>query len=142
MQGNGDSFLGVMVAILILVLVIGGVVAALMFGLPKWGAWRAEISGEAKLREAESSRQIRVEVAKAELEAAGLDAQAEIERAKGVAEANQIIGDSLKDNEAYLKWRFIEGLHNGFGEVIYVPTEAGLPILEAGRQRTVPSDVP
>ena len=67
-------------------------------------------------------------------EAATLEAQAEIERAKGVAEANKIIGDSLKGNEAYLRYLWIQGLQEGATpQVVYVPTEAGLPILEAGR---------
>ena len=56
-------------------------------------------------------------------------------RAKGVAAANKIIGDSLHGNEAYLRYLWIDGLreHGKGAAVIYVPTEAGLPILEAGR---------
>jgi len=46
------------------------------------------------------------------------------------------IGNSLKDNEAYLRWLYIEALKEKQGaEVIYVPTEAGLPILEAGKRK-------
>ena len=73
--------------------------------------------------------------AKAEKDSAVELAKAEIERAKGVAEANQIIGDSLKGNSDYLRYLWIEGLHDDSAEVIYVPTEAGLPILEASRLR-------
>jgi regulator of protease activity HflC (stomatin/prohibitin superfamily) len=62
------------------------------------------------------------------------EASAEVERAKGVAEANKIIGESLKENEAYLRWLWINGLTEGGNSVIYVPTEAGLPILEAGKR--------
>jgi hypothetical protein len=44
------------------------------------------------------------------------------------------IGDSLKGNEAYLRYLWINNSDgNGDKQVIYVPTEAGLPILEAGR---------
>lgn len=86
--------------------------------------------------EARSSRQVAVEEAKARLESAKFDAEAEIKRAKGVAQANKIIGDSLKDNEAYLRWRWIEGISDADKEVIYVPTEAQLPILEAGRLKS------
>lgn len=67
-------------------------------------------------------------------EAAQHLAQAEIERAKGVAEANKIIGDSLKGNEAYLRYLWIHSLENTQNSVIYVPTEANLPILEAGKR--------
>ena len=61
--------------------------------------------------------------------------EAEVARAKGVAEANKIIGESLHNNEAYLRYLWINGLseHGNAPTVVYVPTEAGLPILEAGR---------
>ena len=93
------------------------------------------LRGEATLREAEFDRQVRVEEAQAELEAADLDRQSEIIRANGVAEANEIIGTSLQGNEAYLRYLWIQGLHDGTSEIIYVPTEANLPIVEARRFR-------
>ncbi len=37
-------------------------------------------------------------------------ADAEVIRAEGVAKANKIIGDSLKDNEGYLRYLWIQGL--------------------------------
>lgn len=63
-------------------------------------------------------------------------ADAEIARARGVAEANKIIGDSLKGNDAYLKYLWITDVAgtNNKPAVIYVPTEANMPILEAGRR--------
>ena len=102
----------------------------------------AESNGRAVLLEAESSKKAMIEEAKAKNEAATLEAetkvtiakaeaQAEIERAKGVAEANKIIGESLKGNDEYLKYLMVQGLNEGKGERIYIPTEAGLPILEA-----------
>ena len=78
--------------------------------------------------------QISIEEAKAKLEAEKLNAQSEVERAKGVAEANKIIGASLQDNESYLRYLWVKGLHDGSSEVIYIPTEANLPILEATRK--------
>jgi hypothetical protein len=72
--------------------------------------------------------------AQAKFDAASKLAEAEVARARGVAQANQIIGDSLKGNEAYLRYLWINNLDGkGDKQVIYVPTEAGLPILEAGR---------
>lgn len=95
----------------------------------------AEQDGKATLAEAESSKKVQVMEAEGKLTAATFLANAEIERAKGVAQANQIIGKSLKDNPDYLKWLYIEGLKERTGiETIYVPTEAGLPILEAGKR--------
>jgi hypothetical protein len=62
-----------------------------------------------------------------------------VERAIGVAEANEIIGESLRENEAYLRYLWINGLHDGSSEVIYIPTEANLPILEAVRKMREPN---
>lgn len=92
-----------------------------------------EIEGKKILAEAEWTRKIKVASAKAEREAAIELAGVEIERAKGVAEANKIIGESLKGNEGYLRYLWIQGLQDGKNSTIYIPTEAGLPILEAGR---------
>lgn len=96
--------------------------------------WVAENDGKAELAQADFSKQVAVQTAKAAEESAQYLANAEVKRAEGVAKANAIIGNSLKDNEAYLKWLYIEGLKERNGiETIYVPTEAGLPILEANR---------
>jgi hypothetical protein len=54
-------------------------------------------------------------------------------RAEGVAKANKIIGDSLKENEAYLRYLWISEMKETKDQIIYIPTEANLPILEAGR---------
>lgn len=67
-----------------------------------------------------------------EVQKAIKDAEIEVERAKGVAQSNAIIAESITEN--YLRYRFIEGLNDGNSEIIYVPTEANLPILEATRQ--------
>lgn len=89
--------------------------------------------GKAKLLEAKNERQVQIEDAKGELEASKLKALSEIERAKGVAEANKIIGNSLKGNESYLRYIWIQTLNNDSNDVIYIPTEANLPILEANK---------
>lgn len=101
---------------------------------PKWNVWAAEMEGAAQYAQAEQNRKIAILEAESKLEAAKSLAAAEVERAKGVAEANRIIGESLKGNEAYLRWQWIQNLENGNNSVIYVPTEAGLPILEAGKR--------
>lgn len=115
-------------------------------GCGKWFAeWNGEIrkielqkEGEAQLLEAENSKKIQIEDAKGKLQSAKLLAEAEIERAKGVAKANEIIGNSLKGNEGYLRYLYISNLEkaesNGSVNTIYIPTEAGLPILEAGKR--------
>lgn len=99
----------------------------------KYRLWSAAIHGEAELKQAEWNRQIIVKEAIAKRDASSMLAQAEVERAKGVAKANKIIGDSLKQNEDYLRYLWIDNLHNTQNQIIYIPTEAGLPILEANR---------
>lgn len=120
--------------ILTLALLAVVLVAGVMWGFPRYEVYQKELAGQAELARATQNRQIKIQEANAEKEAAKALAEAEIERARGVAEANKIIGDSLKGNEAYLRYLWIQGLQQGATpQVVYVPTEAGLPILEAGR---------
>ncbi len=120
-------------------LVLFGAVAVIgsAVSFPYVNVWQQGLSGEAELARAEQNRQIVVNEAMAKQEAAKYWAQAEIERAKGVAEANKIIANGLGGPEGYLRYLYIDGLQeanrNG-SQVIYIPTEAGLPILEAGKR--------
>jgi regulator of protease activity HflC (stomatin/prohibitin superfamily) len=101
---------------------------------PPYKVWEQEKEGEAELARATANRKIRVLEAEAKRDASISEAQAEVERAKGVAKANEIIGNSLKDNESYLRYLWISNLNGNNKEVIYIPTEANLPILEAGKR--------
>jgi len=114
-------------------IVIVGAVCGFMYGCPQYNVYHQRLAGEARLREAESSRQIAVVEAEAKEQAASKLADAEVARARGIAQANKIIGDSLKDNPEYLTWLWIDKLDHNQSQLIYVPTEAGLQILEAGR---------
>ena len=100
-----------------------------------YDVWAERKAGEAELARAESNRQIKTLEARAAMESAKHLADAEVIRAQGVAQANKIIGDSLKGNESYLRYLWIHGLQDGKNQVIYVPTEANLPILEAGKNK-------
>ena len=108
-------------------------IALLMGGCPHYAVWQQGLAGQAALARATQDRQIAVQEAQAKRESAVMLAQAEVERAKGVAQANKIIGDSLHNNEDYLRYLFVNSLENTRNQVIYVPTEANLPILEATR---------
>ena len=118
------------------VIVIGLIIAALLWGGPAWNVWRAEMSGKAALAKAENERKVLIEEARARAEAAKYLSQAEVERARGVAEANKIIADGLGGAEGYLRYLWINKLGENSQDVIYVPTEAGIPLLEAGRAVT------
>lgn len=122
-----------LIAIAVVVLLVIGTLIVALVVLPRYNIYRREMSGKAQLAEAEWNRQIAVKEAQAKADSAVLLAEAEIARAEGVAEANRIIGDSLKGNPEYLWYLWIDGLNDGTGETIYVPTEANLPVLEASR---------
>lgn len=110
-------------------------VILLMGGCPYYNVWEQNLRGQAELARATQNRQIAIQEAQAKEESATHYANAEIERAKGVAKANAIIGDSLKDNEAYLRYLWITevGTSKDGTTRIYIPTEANIPITEAGK---------
>lgn len=115
-------------------------VALSMWGCPQYNVWQTGLQGQAELRHAEQSKQIAIQEAHAKYESSKLLAQADIERAKGAAEANRIIGDSLKQNEEYLRYLWVTEVAGKDVDktVVYVPTEANVPILEANRLRVAP----
>ena len=118
----------------LLVLGIVVVLSAIGYSVgPLYHVWEQQKLGEAELARADSNRKIRTLEALAEQEASKALAEAEVIRAQGVARANEIIGSSLKDNEGYLRYLWIQGLKTNNKEVVYVATEANLPILEANR---------
>ena len=115
-------------AIAVGVVVIGGLI---FIGGPQYNVWQQSLAGKAELQKAEYTRQVAVLEAQAKKDSAQQLADAEIIRATGVAKANQIIGDSLKDNREYLQYLYITGLEEGSNKgnvTIYVPTENGLPV--------------
>ena len=87
-----------------------------------YGIWTAEQNGKAELANAEYSKRVTVETAKAKKDSATFEADTEVARAEGVGK------------EEYLRYLYITNLAEGQNrEVIYIPTEAGIPILEANR---------
>lgn len=115
------------------VYVVGGTLIVVLFFLfllvilPLWNVWRAGLSGEASLKRATQTRLIQVEQARGEKEAALLR-----------AEAIAIVGKAAKDFPEYRQQEFIgafaEAMKDGMiNQIIYVPTEANIPITEAGK---------
>lgn len=108
------------------VLVGAGVVVlvlALMFGLPVYNVWMQGLAGEGSLKRAEQEKQIMIETAKAEVEAAKLQ-----------AEAIKIVGEMAKEYPEYRHQQFIQAMgdaiQDGDVRMIFVPTEANIPILK------------
>lgn len=99
-----------------------------MWLFPTYGVWRQGLVGEAELERAKQTKQVMIEQAKAEKESAELK-----------AEAIRIVGKAAKEFPEYRNQEFIaafgEAMANGsISKIIYVPTEANIPIIEAGRQ--------
>lgn len=121
------------------ILVAAAVLVAVgMVGCPQYRVYQQRLEGQALLAHAQASKEVAVAEAKAKMESASLLADAEVRRAEGVAKANQIIGESLRNNEAYLRYLWITDVAGQGTDktVVYVPTEANLPILEATRNGT------
>ena len=123
--------------ILILLVVAALLIPIAMWGLPQYRLYSERLAGEARLAEAQSSRRIAILEAEARRESAVALAQAEVLRAEGAARANQILQDSLGGPEGYLRYLQIQALERANANLIYVPTEAGLPVTEASRLRAV-----
>jgi hypothetical protein len=145
MGDETKSFVQQLIALLVAAIIIIGAIVGLMFGWQTFKVYSATQTGKADYAEADQDRQIKIVEAIAENEAATskaltrvkiaeAEANAEVARAKGVAQANQIIGEGLKNNEDYLRYLWIEKVAGGNHDVIYVPSENGLPLLEAGKR--------
>lgn len=116
---------------------VGGFLTIIILGMagcPQYNVWTKGLEGQGELAKAEQNRQIAVNEAKALKEAATFKAQAEVIRSRGVAEANEIVAEGLGGPEGYLRYLFIDTLAQTNCKTIYIPTEAGLPILEAGKR--------
>lgn len=91
------------------VVLIGLILLWSLVGYPKWRVWAAHQQGLADLA------------------------------AEAVAEQVSKIGTELTHHDLYLRWQWIKMMEDAHAEndstIIYVPTEANLPILEATRFR-------
>jgi regulator of protease activity HflC (stomatin/prohibitin superfamily) len=119
--------------------IIFGIVAvafALWF-IPTYKVWASQKSGEADLAQAHKEQQVQVAKAQGRLDAAKLNKDAAIVEAEAVAAQIEKIGANLTKHDLYLKWQWIKMMEERpESSVIYVPTEANLPILEAGMRKT------
>ncbi len=127
---NEDGYVksaNVWTAVIIVPLVVIAVFMAIM---PNYSVWQKEMRGKADLAEAQWNRQIQIQEAEANLESEKLNAQSEVERAKGMAEAIEIENGQL--TERYIQYLWVRNV-KGDKTTIYIPTETNLPILEASR---------
>jgi regulator of protease activity HflC (stomatin/prohibitin superfamily) len=105
----------------IIVIILG------MAGCPQYNVYSARMDGEATVARANGAKQALVAQAMAEKESAQLR-----------ADAIKIVGQAAKDYPEYRQQEFIgafaEAMQSGkISQIIYVPTEANIPIIEANR---------
>lgn len=128
-------------------MVVGGICAVLLvlvlsifayrFITPKLNLYASNTEKQAVIKEQEAISEAEVFAAEKRVIAAEAEAEARRIEAEGIADAQRIISETLTPE--YLTWRFYEVLSDSEGDVIYVPTEAGLPILEATRNQEAPT---
>ena len=125
-ETNEDKISNIIFTIIIGLIIL---ISTLMIVMPRYKVWQKEMSGKAQLAEAEWNRQIQIREAEANLESEKLNAQSEVARAKGMAEAIEIENGQL--TETYIKYLWVRTFGGVNNSTIYIPTEAGLPLLEA-----------
>lgn len=111
----------VVLAIFAAIFLIGATAAI----LPQYRVYSARADGEAMLQRSESTKRILVEQAQAELDASRLR-----------KEAIEIMGAAAQQYPEYRLQEFMgafaDAMQNGsVQKIIYVPTEANIPIIEA-----------
>ncbi|WIF21975.1 protease [Shewanella phage vB_SbaS_Y11] len=115
------------IAAICVALVVGSIMAVMVV-MPYYRVWSQEMRGKAALAEATQSKMIQIEQARAELESSEL-------RAKAI----KTIGVAAQKYPEYRHQEFVgafgEALREGtINQIIYVPTEANIPVLEAGKR--------
>lgn len=119
--------------------VVTAIITWALVGYPKWRVWSSHQAGLADLQRAKNEQQIQVAKAQGRVDAAVLNKQAAIIEAEAVAEQIKAIGTQLTAHDLYLRWQWIKMMEDTHADsetsVIYVPTEANIPILEATRLR-------
>ena len=123
---HAGGYILIFIALIIFILIC-------MVGCPVYSVWQQEMAGKAEFAKAEQNRRIKIEEAKATLEAEKLNAQSEIERARGAAEAIKIENGSL--TPTYIQYLWVRQQNLSENKIIYIPTEANLPILEAKNEK-------
>ena len=118
-----DKLIGFSFVTLVLIILVG----AGMAGCPTYNVYTARLEGEATVARANGAKQALVAQATAEKEAAQLR-----------ADAIKIVGKAAQEYPEYRQQEFIGAFANALesgkiSQIIYVPTEANIPIIEATR---------
>lgn len=121
-KNNGTITLATCAAALVTFGIFVAMAAGIVFGYPVYKVWEQSKVGEAALAKATQDRQIKVQEAEAEMEAASKQ-----------AEANRILGESIRQYPESMEQKWVEAIEKTSNQVIYLPTEASVPITESAR---------
>lgn len=121
-KNNGTITLATCAASLVTFGIFVAMAAGIVFGYPVYKVWEQSKAGEAALAKATQDRQIKVQEAEAEMEAASKQ-----------AEANRILGESIRQYPESMEQKWVEAIEKTSNQVIYLPTEASVPITESAR---------
>ena len=121
-KNNGTITLTTCAAALVTFGIFVAMAAGIVFGYPVYKVWEQSKAGEAALAKAPQDRQIKVQEAEAEMEAASKQ-----------AEANRILGESIRQYPESMEQKWVEAIEKTSNQVIYLPTEASVPITESAR---------
>jgi predicted house-cleaning noncanonical NTP pyrophosphatase (MazG superfamily) len=118
-------FAGIWASVVVVVFLLIGLAAYIY---PKYNVYSSSLSGEAVLKKAQYAEYSARIKAKAKEEAAKYLAEAEVERAQGIAKSIKIVGNALNDNPGYLDYRWLQNLKETHNQVIYVPERQNNPL--------------
>ncbi|HAM04431.1 MULTISPECIES: hypothetical protein [unclassified Megasphaera] len=121
-KNNGTITLATCAAALVTFGIFVAMAAGIVFGYPVYKVWEQSKAGEAALAKATQDRQVKVQEAEAEMEAASKQ-----------AEANRILGQSVRDYPEAMEQKWVEAIEKTSNQVIYLPTEASIPVTESSR---------
>lgn len=123
-----NSLTSALITLSVAVLIIVGVIFGSVWMWANLRVMNATSVGRAEFARAEQNRQIKIKTAEAERDAAKLQ-----------AEAISIVGEAAKQYPEYRHQEFLaafgEALREGkMQQVIYVPTEGNIPLMESGKR--------
>lgn len=116
-------------AIVFVLVAIVGIIFVWKLVTPQLNLYRSNTEKQSVIKEQEAISEAEVFAAEKRVIAAKAEAEARRIEAQGIADAQEIISATLTPE--YLEWRYYEILGTTDNQVIYIPTEASLPITEA-----------
>jgi hypothetical protein len=120
-----------------LILLVVGLVFVSKAVTPQLNLYKANTEKKAVIAEQRAQSEAAEFAAKSRVIQAQANADAQRIEAQGIRDSQEIISQTLTPE--YLTWRYYEVLGTTTNQVVYLPTEAGLPITEA-RSKAEASD--